>query len=54
MLGSGKTQVYSIGRDGQLLERPARAKRFNGASHRLMVRTLANELRQPLAAAAST
>jgi hypothetical protein len=53
MLASGKTEVYSIGRDGQLLERSARAKRFNGTSHRLMVQTLANGLRQPAAAAAT-
>jgi hypothetical protein len=51
MLSSGKTEVYSIGRGGNLLERPARAKRFNGTSHRLMVQTLANELRQTVAAA---
>jgi hypothetical protein len=54
MLGNGKTTVYSIGREGQLLEAPTRAKLVSGTSHRLMVQTLANGLRQPAAAAAAT
>jgi len=42
MLPTGKTMVYSVGRDGQLIDsRAARVKRTDGEQHRLMLQALA-------------
>jgi hypothetical protein len=41
-LGSGTTAVYTVGRNGQLIERPAaKVARVAGVPHQLMLRTLA-------------
>lgn len=42
MLGTGNTLVYSVTRDGQLIDQPAaRVKRVSGTPHRLMLQALA-------------
>jgi len=46
MLGSGSTLIYSVRRDGELVDSRARVKRVSGAPHRYMLQALAIGLAQ--------
>lgn len=50
MLGSGSTLIYSVRRDGELVDSRASVKRVSGAPHRFMLQALAIGLAQSDAA----